>query len=243
MAEKKKIGEMLIEAGLIDDLQLDSALGHQRNWGGRLGSILIELGFVKEEDMAGVIEKQLHYPCIEVTSLDVPREALDSVKVEIAKKYTIFPINLEGNTITLAMMDPTDLRITDELQFITGRRIKPALALESEIKRAIRKFYEGEDIEGKHYRVEQKRVEKQEDHVVIKGLPDETVFVQEDFVIHEEPLKEPPKVEPKLEDTKKEYKKEIPDKVIVEAIASLLIEKGIINKQEFLDRIKKHLKK
>jgi type II secretory ATPase GspE/PulE/Tfp pilus assembly ATPase PilB-like protein len=251
MAEKKKLGEMLIEAGLIDNLQLDSALGHQRNWGGRLGSILIELGFIKEEDMAGVIEKQLHFPCIEIMSLNVPKEAIDSIKVEIAKKYTVFPIKLEGSTITLAMMDPTDLRITDELQFITGKRIKPALALESEIKRAIKKYYEGVDIEGKLYRIEKKKAEIKDEPVTMIGRPEERVFVEEEFVIEEGPTKpvperqvqeEPQKIEPKIEIPKKEEKKELPHKVILEAMASLLIEKGIIKKEELLERIKKQLK-
>lgn len=242
MAEKKKLGEMLIEAGIIDELQLDSALGHQRNWGGRLGSILIELGFVSETDLAKFIEKQLKVPCVEIISLDIPKNVLESLRVEIAKKYTVFPINLEGNIITLAMTDPTDLRVIDELQFITGKRIKPALALESEIKKAIKKYYEGEDIEGKHYKIDQKRLEKKEEPFIFKAPPDEPVFVQEDFVIHEEPLKKPEMEKPEVEVPRKEEKKEIPQKVIVDALASLLIEKGIIKREEFLEMIKKQLK-
>lgn len=234
MAEKKKLGEMLIEAGLIDNLQLDSALGHQRNWGGRVGSILIELGFIAERDLAGFIEKQLRYPCMEISSIDIPKNVLDSITVGIAKKYTVFPINLEGNAVTLALMDPTDLRVIDEIQFVTGKRIKPALALESEIRKAIRKYYEGENIEGKHYRTEQKRVEMQSEPVI-----ETSTYIADQEASRT--IKEP-EVEPKIETSSEREKKEISDKVILEALASLLIEKGIIRREDLLEEIKKKLK-
>lgn len=241
MAEKKKLGEMLIEAGIIDNLQLDSALGHQRNWGGKIGSILIELGFITETELGGFIEKQLNIPCVDITSLNITEKEIESVKVETAKKYTVFPLKVEGNVVNLAMMDPTDLRVIDELQFIMGKRIKPSLALESEIKKAIRRHYEGEDIGIRQFKLEPRKIEIKENPAA--NLPhEEPVFVQEDFVIQEEPLKEHPRAKPATELPKKEEKKEIPNKIILDALASLLIEKGIIKREEFLERIKKQLK-
>ncbi len=241
MAEKKKLGEMLMEAGLIDTLQLDSALGHQRNWGGKLGSVLVELGFITEENLAGFIEKQLHHPCVGISSITVPEEAVNAVKADIAKKYTVFPINLEGNTVTLAMMDPTDLRVIDELQFVVGKKIKPALALESEIKKAIRRYYEGEKIERKQYRIMPKKETTVEETVDVKGQPEEKIFEKEEFVAREET--QATKDEPKMETVEKKEKKEIPSKMIVEALSALLIEKGIIKREELLERIKKQLRK
>lgn len=227
MAEKKRLGEILIEAGLIDKLQLDSALGHQRNWGGRLGSILIELGFIDERDLAGVMENQLNLPCINISSLEIPKSVLDSVKVEIVKKYSVFPVDLKGNTITLTMMDPTDLRLIDELQFVLGKRIIPALALESEIKRAIRKYYEGEEVGGRLYKAEMRKGDTKIEFTSDVLTPSEEVAPR-----------------PTGEEAKKteEAKKEIPLKVIVEAMASLLIEKGIIKRDDLLERIKKQIK-
>ncbi|MEK6693407.1 MAG: hypothetical protein AABY44_08280 [Nitrospirota bacterium] len=241
MAEKKKLGEMLMEAGLIDTLQLDSALGHQRNWGGKLGSVLVELGFITEENLAGFIEKQLHHPCVGISSITVPKEAVEAVKTDIAKKYTVFPINLEGNTVTLAMMDPTDLRVIDELQFVVGKKIKPALALESEIKKAIRRYYEGEKFEDKQYRIMPKKERTVEETVDVKGRPEEKIFEKEEFVTREE--NQATKDEPKKETAEKKEKKEIPSKMIVEALSALLIEKGIIKREELLERIKKQLRK
>lgn len=241
MDEKKKLGEMLMEAGLIDTLQLDSALGHQRNWGGKLGSVLVELGFITEENLAGFIEKQLHHPCVGISSITVPKEAVEAVKTDIAKKYTVFPINLEGNTVTLAMMDPTDLRVIDELQFVVGKKIKPALALESEIKKAIRRYYEGEKFEDKQYRIMPKKERTVEETVDVKGRPEEKIFEKEEFVTREKT--QATKDEPKMETTEKKEKKEIPIKMIVEALSALLIEKGIIKREELLERIKKQLRK
>lgn len=245
MAEKKKLGEMLIEAGIIDNLQLDSALGHQKNWGGRIGSILIELGFISENELAGFIEKQLHIPCVNISSLDITEKEIESVKIDIAKKYTVFPLKIEGNVISLAMMDTTDLRVVDELQFITGKRIKPFLALESEIKKAIRRHYEGEDVGTRQFKAEPRKIEIKEKPAA-PAPPDEQVFVHEDFVIQEEPLKDPQGAKPEVglhkKDEKRDEKKEIPNKIILDALASLLIEKGIIKREEFLEMVKKKLK-
>ena len=91
MAEVKKLGDMLKEAGLIDDFQLETALSHQRNWGGKLGAVLISLAFVKEEDLARVIARKLQIPYINLFEPEVPPEVIKLIKPETAKKHLCCP--------------------------------------------------------------------------------------------------------------------------------------------------------
>lgn len=146
MAEAKKLGDMLKEAGLIDDFQLQSALSHQRSWGGKLGAILIELEFIKEEDLARVIAEKLRIPHVNLFEPEISEAVVKLVKPDIAKKYHVMPVKKEGGALVLAMLDPLDIEAMDGIRFITGLNIRPALALESEIRDAIRKYYDGEEV-------------------------------------------------------------------------------------------------
>ena len=146
MAETKKLGDMLIEAGLIDDFQLQAALSHQRNWGGKLGNILIELEFVREEDLARVIGEKLKTPYVNLFDPLIPEDAYRLVKADVAKKYQVMPVKREKGTLVLAMSDPLDFESIDAIRFATGLNIKPSLAMPSEIRDAIKKYYDGEDV-------------------------------------------------------------------------------------------------
>lgn len=139
---KRKLGEMLLSEGIIDEIQLRAALAHQAAWGGRLGSIFVRKGFVKETDMIAVIEKQLGLSCLPLEEFGTPDdEALDVVKENIARKFVIFPLTLDGKILEMATSDPTDLNTLDDLSFLLGVRIKPVLALESDILTAIDHYY------------------------------------------------------------------------------------------------------
>jgi type IV pilus assembly protein PilB len=147
MPGAKKLGDMLKEAGLIDDFQLQSALSHQRNWGGKLGSILIDLEFVREEELARVMSDILRIPYINLFEPEIPEAVIKLIKGDIAKKHHVVPVKREGGALILAMFDPLDLEAIDEVRFITGLNVKPSLAMGSEIKDAIRKYYDGEEID------------------------------------------------------------------------------------------------
>lgn len=146
MAGIKKLGDLLIEAGLIDDFQLQSALSHQRNWGGKLGTILIELEFVREEDIARVLGEKLRIPYVNLFEPPVPEAVIRLIKPDIAKKYNVMPAKKEAGSLFVAMTDPLDIEAIDAIRFATGLSIKPSLAMSAEIRDAIRKYYDGEDI-------------------------------------------------------------------------------------------------
>lgn len=219
--DKKRIGEVLVEAGIINTMQLSVALGEQRQWGGRLGSIIIKLGFADEEAMAGVLEKQLGQSCISLEDITIPPDVLKRVKVEVARKYGIIPIDYDKGVLTVAMSDPTDLGTLDELGFTLGTRLKPVLALESAIMRAIAFHYEGV--------------------APVRKIPKSIlVDVSEDIgVIRDERSRSPhvsPSGVPRTES--RPEKKEIQLRATLEALLTLLLEKGVITKEELLRKIK-----
>jgi len=146
MAERKKLGDLLKEAGLIDDFQLEAALSHQRNWGGKLGSIIVELEFAREEDIARVISEKMGVPYINLFEPELSPDIFKVLKADMAKKFGVVPVRKEANSLVLAMSDPMDIETMDNIRFITGLSIKPVLSMASEIKDAIRKYYDGEPV-------------------------------------------------------------------------------------------------
>jgi len=223
-----KLGELLLSEGLIDEIQLSSAIGHQRNWGGKLGSTLVELGFISEDEIARALERQLRQNCLTDKDL-VPDEAvMDLMTGQECLDKDIIPLRLEGSVLVLAMSNPYDLTVIDELGFKLGKRIRAMLAVESAIKRAVKKYYFGE-VEGRTYRPKAPPSGGGEGMEVIHyGQRQE---IKPEPAAAEEPAKEPgeapqsKKVEPSAE-------------IVSKALAYLLIEKGIIKRDELIEKMK-----
>lgn len=137
-----RLGEMLLEAGLIDQFQLESALSLQRNLGGRIGSALVKLGYLPEETIIEFLESQVKYSQVSLQELQVPEQLMMLLPVERMLELMVVPIELRkiGNekNLRVAMADPTNLKLIDDLQFATGCKIFPVLAAEDEIGQAIR---------------------------------------------------------------------------------------------------------
>ena len=172
MAERKKVGDLLKETGLIDDFQLEAALSHQRNWGGKLGSILVELEFAREEDIARVIAEKLNIPYENLFEPELPDEAIKLLKADMAKKFGVMPVRKEANSLVLAMSDPMDIETMDNIRFITGLNIKPVLAMASEIRDAIRKYYDGEHIARAEKTAFRESVTKSNKLEIVREIPD-----------------------------------------------------------------------
>ena len=145
-ATKKRLGDFLLEEGLIDKFQLQAALAEQKKWGGRLGKHLIELGILSEEVLVKVLSKLLALPSVDVGRLSIPRVVIDYVQVRTAEKFNVIPIGIEDapgskKTIIVAMSDPTNLAALDELRFTTGCAVRPVVSGDTSIERAIRSYY------------------------------------------------------------------------------------------------------
>jgi len=223
---KKKIGELLLERGFIDEFHLNAALSYQSEWGGRLGSILIKKGFISEKDMSSAIEEQFGLSCINLDDIEKPSdEVLRMVPLESAKKFGIFPIGLEGKILLLAMADPTDLKTLDDIGFSLGRRIKPVLALESDILRAVAIYYEGKD--RAHLAINKaraaimasRRVHEQKEEVD-SGIIERS---------REAGVTGPASVGPASEASQKR---------VLDSLIDLLISKGVITRAELIRQIK-----
>jgi len=140
MAEK--IGEMLIRNGLISAEQLEAALEAQLTFGGRLGTNLIELGFVGAATLADFLARRLKLPALDPQGLEaVSPEAIARLPRPVAEKYAVLPLELDGRTLQVAMADPTDLNAIDAIAFATGCRIKPVVAPELLLVYGLEKYY------------------------------------------------------------------------------------------------------
>ncbi|HEY6911281.1 MAG TPA: hypothetical protein VI356_18025 [Myxococcales bacterium] len=145
MPPRKRLGQLLTELGVIDEHQLQSALGHQKQWGGKLGAILVQKGFCSEDQMVSALTQHLALPRVKLSETKIDPRAQKCVSRQIAEKLHVFPYELSGSgrseVVTVAMSDPTDLSAVDQLAFHTGKRIKPMLAGESEVLNAIHAHY------------------------------------------------------------------------------------------------------
>lgn len=136
-----KLGEMLIRAHLIDEIQLKVALKEQKISGEKLGSTLVALGFIDENVLSAFLSKQMDIPCVSVGNLNPPQGIISLIPQELAREYSIFPVRKSGDRLYLAMTDPTDYTVLDEVEKITKLKVDPLVAAESSIKRAQRRFY------------------------------------------------------------------------------------------------------
>ena len=143
---RKRIGELLIKEGAISEAQLQQALLEQKRWGGRLGHVLIEMGFVDEEALASVLSRQLGLPRANLDAWVPSPEALNKISVDLCEKYEVFPIevHLERRLLELAMSDPTAPGVLDEISYASGLRVVARVASPTEISRAILLHYHGE---------------------------------------------------------------------------------------------------
>ncbi len=140
-----KLGELLVREGLINEAQLEKAISTQRQEGGRLGEVLIKLGVVKEDQMVAVLGKQLGIPYFSLgTGMLKPttgQELEQLIPHDFAYTNSVLPLSRTMTSLTVAMVDPLDLILIDNLKRITGCDINPVVATKSDITKAIEQFY------------------------------------------------------------------------------------------------------
>jgi len=142
---KKKLGEVLLEAGLITGDQLEEALALQRRTRRRLGRLFIELGYVDEQDLCLTISRQLKIPLVDLDETPPEEEAIGKVSEETAREKAVIPVRIAGKELTLAMSNPLDWMTTQEVEFATGMKVNIAIAPESSILRAIDRAFGAEE--------------------------------------------------------------------------------------------------
>src|SRR5712692_5049033 len=152
MPPRKRLGQLLTELKIIDEHQLQSALGHQKQWGGKLGAILVQKGFCSEDQMISALSQHLAMPLVRLSEVKIDPRAVKTVSRSVAERLHVFAYEVTGSgrseVITIAMSDPLDLSAIDQLAFHTGKRIKPMLAGDSDVISAIQQHY-GTETPGK----------------------------------------------------------------------------------------------
>jgi len=141
MTTKPKLGELLVQAGVIDTAQLNAALGEQRQWGKPLGMTLVRMGMLDEDTLVQTLASQLKVPVVKLAGKSVNPDVLAQVPRELALEHRCLPLllNDEGGqqVLYLGMEDPSDLTVLDEIGFRRGGKVKPVLVAPSELDEAL----------------------------------------------------------------------------------------------------------
>ena len=136
-----KLGEILLKESLITPDQLKQALDHQKMNGGRLGNSLVKLGFLNDDEVTAVLSRQYGVPSINLAYFEVDPNVTKLIPMDTAAKYQVLPLSRVGSSLTLAMVDPTNVFAMDDIKFMTGFNIEPVVASEAAILDAIKKQY------------------------------------------------------------------------------------------------------
>lgn len=136
-----KLGETLLRENLITPQQLKEALDYQRTNGGRLGSTLVKLGFLSDEEITAVLSRQYGVPSVNLSLFEIDESAVKLIPQEVAQKYMVLPLSRVGATLTLAMVDPTNVFAIDDIKFMTGFGVEPVVVSEAAMQEAMEKYY------------------------------------------------------------------------------------------------------
>src|SRR5579872_1839158 len=136
-----RLGEILVKESLITADQLQQALAYQQQHGGRLGNCLMKLGFITDDEITEVLSRQYGVPSINLKYYEVDPTVIKLIPQDTAVRYQIVPLSRVGSTLTIAMIDPTNVFAMDDIKFMTGFNVEPVVASETSVAEAIAKFY------------------------------------------------------------------------------------------------------
>ncbi len=148
--KKIRLGEALVNDGLITEEQLEKALEMQKGSGRKLGETLIDAGLVTDMQIAQVLSKQLGYEHVNLQNIAIPQEILDMVAPAVLKKNKVLPIEIAPdnmNILRVAMADPMDMVAMDDISIITGLQVEPVVSTATDVMLAIDRFYGGGEVD------------------------------------------------------------------------------------------------
>jgi type IV pilus assembly protein PilB len=138
----RRLGDLLVADGLLTAEQLKKALAEQKGSPEKIGTVLIRLNYINDEQLIGFLSRQYGVPSITLAQLDIDPEVLRLVPAPIARKYEVIPVRRMGNSLALAMADPTNVFALDDISFMTNLQVLPLVASQTAIKKAIDRNYE-----------------------------------------------------------------------------------------------------
>jgi hypothetical protein len=234
-----KIGDLLVKAGVITELQLKAALAEQQQWGGKLGDILVRMEFLTEEVLVRALSKQTGIARADLTG-EGDKGALSVVPADTAEEFGLVPVGLkdQGRILVVAMSDPLNISATDHLVSLTGgRKIETQLAGASAIRHAISRWYRGEELLGDVEQSGRMRIINNAGNTVV-GFDTRklkrTVEPQSARQSAQSPARESAvEVLRGVEETQRR------SVAALKAMVELLIEKGVFSRDEYLARVKR----
>ena len=137
----KNIGEVLIDQGVINHEQLNTAIDHQNKHGGLLGEILVELKFATEVDIAQALTCQYGFPFLPLSSYEIDPEVIGAIPEHVCRQFCLVPVDKIGKSLTIAMSNPLNVQAVENLELITGCTVQTFVSTSTEIKQAIEKYY------------------------------------------------------------------------------------------------------
>ncbi|MBP6942182.1 MAG: Flp pilus assembly complex ATPase component TadA [Syntrophorhabdaceae bacterium] len=138
---RKRLGELLLEAGKITDKDLLKALAEQKKYGDKLGKVIIKLGFLSEKEIIDTVSRQLGIPIVNLDEIEIPEDLVRLISPDMAKNSMIIPVDRVFNVLKLAMVDPLDIDAMDDVSRLANMEIDPVIVTEGELKRALEKYY------------------------------------------------------------------------------------------------------
>ncbi|MGE0870318.1 MAG: hypothetical protein AB7P03_17260 [Kofleriaceae bacterium] len=231
---RKKLGELLIEAGAIDADALRAALGDQRRWGRPLGRTLVEMRLIREDELVRVLGTQLGLPSIDLDSVAIHPTVIALVPVELATEHQVIPFAQPMKFLDVAMLDPTNLGVVDELRIRTQLNIRPYLSGPRMIERAIAKYYGGEvheDLSVDYLST----IEPSRSSGSFRSLPRRTASPSTAPPVSANRDAEIDALQTRISKLEALVAR---DEDVLRKLLSLLIDRGIATREEILDRLK-----
>ncbi len=162
-AGRMRLGEMLRKQGYITAKQLDEALQYQKKHGGRLGSILVRLGYIEEDTILSFLSRIHHFPAVDISKNPPDPKVIEQIPYEVVKRYMAFPLRIEDDTLHVTMVEPTDTGMVENLQAELKMSLSLAVSSERNIIEAYRTYYKISDEEYRAFIGEEEEPEEEEE--------------------------------------------------------------------------------
>jgi type IV pilus assembly protein PilB len=137
----KRIGEILLERGIISHKELEKALAVQKERGGLLGQILIEQKFVTEEEISLALTAQYGFPYLPLDSYEIDEAVMQLIPEHVARQYSLIPVDRIGNALTVAMADPSNIQAIEDIEMLTNCVVQAFVSTPTDITKAIDRYY------------------------------------------------------------------------------------------------------
>lgn len=140
-ASNKPLGELLIERGVITHDQLNVGISKQKEIGGLLGEVLVEMGYATERDIAQALTSQYGFPYLPLANYEIDEDVIKTVPENVCRQFGLIPIDKIGKSLTLAMSNPLNYQAAEDVELITGCTVQTFVSTATEVKQSIDKYY------------------------------------------------------------------------------------------------------